>query len=271
MTLVKDRVDGLTEVTAEEVLASHFSLVAQPGSVDPVGVEGADGWTSENPHPVLSLMRWTTRDPETAAAALDQIIGRFREMGRGFDWMTGPGCASAGLVDLLQDRGFISPPLQIAAMARKIEPHELPAEPEGVRIWKVDDPSDSRIWGVMAKGFDLPDDVAAIFHHAYMSPSHLQRTDVYAAATGGSDTPVGVGYLSYIGDGPSVLLRVSCTLEGNRGHGIYSAVVNRRLHDAARQGRTQAFVHAYSEESRRCLEHLGFSSTGALQLHRWRP
>lgn len=156
-------------------------------------------------------------------------------------------------------------------MVKHIEPQDALPEPDGVHIWKVDDLTDGRIWGAMATGFDIPDDVAAIFHDAYATPSKLQRTDIYAAAVDGSDVPVGVGYLSYIGDGPSVLLRVSCTLEGNRGRGIYTSVVNRRLHDAARQGRTQAFVHAYSEESRRCLEHLGFHSAGTLQLHRWRP
>lgn len=271
MTLVAERTGNVSDISAEEVLASHFTLVAKPDAIEPIVLNGADGWTSPNPHPALSLMRWTTEDPEVAAVALDQVVERFRAAGRGFDWMTGPRCAEAGLLPLLEERGFIPPALQVAAMVKQIEPHDPAPSPDGVRIWRVDDLSDSRIWGVMATGFDIPDDVAGIFHKAYATPSHLQRTDIYAAAVDGGDAPVAVGYLSYIGDGPSVLLRVSCTLEGNRGRGIYTSVVNRRLHDAARQGRTQCFVHAYSDESRRCLEHLGFHSAGTLQLHRWRP
>ena len=272
MTLAKEPSRGVPDVSADEILVSHFTLVAQPGAIEPIVIEGAEGWTSPNVHPVLSLMRWTTEDEATAATALDNVLDRFRIEGRGFDWMTGPRCAQAGLLPLLESRGFIRPPLQVAAMVRHLEPSETPpVPPDGIHIWKVDDPADGRIWSVMAKGFDIPEDVAAIFHNAYANPSKLQRTDIYAAAVDGSDTLVGVGYLSYIGKGPSVLLRVSCTLEGSRGRGIYSAVVKQRLHDAARQGRTQAFVHAYSEDSRRCLEHLGFSCAGLLQLHRWRP
>ena len=271
MTLVAERTDNVSEISAEEVLASHFMLVAKPGAIEPILLDGADGWTSPNPHPALSLMRWTTTDRDVAAAALDEVVERFRSEGRGFDWMTGPRCAEAGLVSLLEERGFIPPPLQVAAMVKRIEPGQSPQDPESVDIRKVEDLTDARIWGVMATGFDIPADVAGIFHDAYAMPSDLQRTDIYAATVDGGDAPVAVGYLSYIGDGPAVLLRVSCTLEGNRGRGIYTGVVNRRLHDAARQGRTQCFVHAYSEESRRCLEHLGFHSAGTLQLHRWRP
>lgn len=271
MTLLAERGSDTAEISAEEVLASHFTLVAEPDAIEPITLNGAEGWTSPNPHPALSLMRWTTTDAEVAAEALDQVVDRFRAEGRGFDWMTGPSCAEAGLISLLEERGFIPPPLQVAAMVKHIEPHQAPQDPDGVEIRMVDDLTDARIWGVMAKGFDIPDDVAGIFHNAYAIASDRQRTDIYAATVDGGDAPVAVGYLSYIGAGPSVLLRVSCTLEGNRGRGIYTGVVNRRLHDAAQQGRTQAFVHAYSDESRRCLEHLGFHSAGTLQLHRWRP
>lgn len=271
MTLVKDRPEGLASVTADEILASHFTLIAQPGSIDPVKIAGLDGWTSKNPHPVLSLIRWTTDNPDTAAAGLEQIVGRFREMGRGFDWMTGPRCAQNGLLPLLEGHGFIAPPLEVAAMACPITPHAEPTPPKDIRIWQVSDAHDGRFWNIMARGFDVPDDVAAVMHHAYMAPSPLQRSELYAAALGDSEEPVAVGYLSYIGDGPSVLLRVSSTLEDSRGHGAYRALVTRRLYEAAQQGRTQAFVHAYSPGSKHILTELGFATIGTLQLHRWRP
>ena len=47
-------------MTADEVLAAHFTLVDVPGAIETINLEGATGWTSPNPHPVLSLMRWTT-------------------------------------------------------------------------------------------------------------------------------------------------------------------------------------------------------------------
>ena len=48
---------------------------------EPITLNGAEGWTSPNPHPALSLMRWTTTDAEVAAEALDQVVDRFRAEG----------------------------------------------------------------------------------------------------------------------------------------------------------------------------------------------
>jgi GNAT superfamily N-acetyltransferase len=271
MTLTTKTEDHVPLASADTILASHFSLVSQPGAVDHIDVEGVDGWTSPHPHPVLSLMRWVTTDEAKAAAALDEILDRFREKGQGFDWMTGPTSVENNLLPILEDRGFITPPLQIAAMARQITPHDMPPDADGVHVRKLTDPKDSEAWKIMADGFDVPDDVGGIFHDAYMTPSHLQESDAFVADVHDSDTPVGVGYLSYIGDGPGVLMRVSATLEGFRGRGIYRSLVTRRLFEAAQRGRTQAYVHAYSKESQRGLRDLGFSNVGTLNLYRWRP
>ena len=257
--------------TPQEILESHFTLVSQPGAIEVFDIDGADGWTSPNPHPALSLARWTTVDKDKAELALDQIVERFQEAGRGFDWMTGPRCVEHELVPLLKERGFIGAPLDVAAMARPIPSEIVASPPDGVRVWKVEDPKDQRIWSIMAKGFDVSDDVGEVFHNAYLNRSSRQYSEVYAAALDDNNEPIAVGYLSYIGDGPSILLRVSTTHEGSRGRGAYRALVTRRLLDAAKAGRTQAFVHAYSAGSRRGLGDLGFETVGNLQLHRWRP
>jgi GNAT superfamily N-acetyltransferase len=274
MTLSETINDVTPGTSAQEVLESHFTLKPLDGAIDPVVTEGAEGWTSPNPHPVLSIMRWTTADPDTAAEALTTVLERFRAEGRGFDWMTGPRCAEAGLLPLLEEAGFIRPPLHVTAMVRTIPPGttpELPAAPDGLQILRVENPEDSRVWRVMAEGFEVPHEVGEIFHRAYMTPTSRQNSEVYAVSETGSDVPVAVGYQSYIGDGRSVLLRVSTTLEPFRGRGIYRALVARRVHEAARRGRDRVFVHAYSGESRRALSEMGFADVGTLQLHRWRP
>lgn len=256
-------------ILADEVLDSHFTLISQPGGIEVVEMEGVSGWTCDDPHPVLSLMRWTTPNPLLAETALEQVVHRFRTQGRGFDWMTGPG--TAHLVPLLYEQGFIDPPLEVAAMVRSIGAEVAPPVLDGMRIWKVEEPNDERISSVMAKGFDVPEEVGAIYHNAYLAESEFQRTDIYAVSEDGSDVPVAVGYLSYIGAGAAVLLRVSSTLESYRGRGIYKALVQHRLVQAFAEGRTQAFVHSYSPGSRKSLEAQGFESTGQLYLHRWRP
>lgn len=255
---------------ADDILASHFTLTPVSGAIELVEVRGAEGWTSPNPHPALSLMRWTARDPQLAEEALAATVKRFEEPGRGFDWMTGPREREAGLNQLFEDHGFLTPPLKIAAMARTIEPAETFPSDDEVSVRKAREDEHEACFTVMAKGFDVPDEVGRVFHRAYLSPSPLQRTDVYVAPGDGGEVQ-GVGYLSYIGGGGSVLLRVSSVAEEHRGRGLYKALVNRRLEDASKAGRTQAFVHAYSARSQRALEELGFETAGELELYRWRP
>ncbi|MEL6957315.1 MAG: hypothetical protein AAGL89_00020 [Pseudomonadota bacterium] len=262
---------GLRENPAlvQDVLESHFSLTNLPGLIDTVTFDGASGWTSPNPHPVLSLMRWTTSDDKVALEALTETISFFREKGRGFDWITGP--ESEHLVPHLQERGFLKPPLPVGAMVRALDwPVESP-DLNGFDIVKWDDPDDLLPSDIMSAGFEVPDDVGAIYHKAYMQPTQLQRSDIYVAVDVQTSCPVAVGYLSYIGEGPSVLLRVSSTLEDYRGRGLYHALVQRRIADAARAGRRMAFVQAYSDDSRRALVDLGFECAGDMLLHRWRP
>ena len=271
MSAASSRKPAPNAVTADEVLAAHFTLANVPGAIEAIVLDGASGWTSPNPHPVLSLMRWTTPDPAQAAADLDTVLERFRPERRGFDWMTGPRCAEAGLTELMAERGFVPPALQVAAMVKELGPECLDAEEavDGYRICRAPD-DDRQAWQLMASGFDVPEEVGEAYHRAYVTASPHQRTDVYKAETTSTADIAAVGYLSWIADGANVLLRVSATAEQHGGKGLYRALVLARLAEAARRGARRAFVHAYSEWSQRALAQLGFSEVGRLQLHRWR-
>lgn len=253
------------------MLAAHFTLVNVPGTIETIVLDGASGWTSPDPHPVLSLMRWTTTDPAQAAADLDTVLERFRPERRGFDWMTGPRCADAGLTALMTERGFVPPALQVAAMVKQLTP-ECPVVEEAVAGYRICSAQndDRRVWQLMASGFDVPEEVGEAYHRAYLTASQQQRTEVYTAESTSDNGIAAVGYLSWIGDGATVLLRVSATAQQDCGKGLYRALVLARLAEAARQGARYAFVHAYSELSQRALSQLGFSDIGRIQLHRWR-
>lgn len=272
MTAVISPTKAAPTVTADDILAAHFTLADVPGDIHTIQRDGAEGWSSANTHPVLSLLRWTTTDLSQAALDLDAVLDTFRAEGRGFDWMTGPLCAAAGLPALLEERGFIPPALEIAAMVRPLQRGERidGAEVSGYRI-ELAASDDPRVWQVMAQGFDVPEDVGGIYHRAYVTASDLQRTEVHAAMDVSGGDIAAVGYLSWIGDGATALLRVSATAPEHRGRGLYRALVLRRLAIAAERGARAVVVHAYSERSRRALAELGFVDAGQLMLHRWRP
>ena len=257
------------QISQEQILASHFTLSDVPNEIEVFEIEGVEGWKSLNPHPVLSIGKWKTCDPEIAKAGIDRILENFKAEGRGFDWMTGPD--DAALVPLLAERGFLAPALSVAAMVKKISLNERPEDSDGISTQIIKAQRNDPVSDIMAKGFDIPLDVARIYHNAYVQPSERQRTDVYVATKTGDEQPSGIGYLSYIGDGPMVLLRVAATLSESRGCGMYRSLIKRRLADAAEAGRQIAVVHAYSEASQSALTNLGFAKAGELQLHRWRP
>jgi len=257
---------------ADQILASHFTLSDVEGAIEVVSVKGAEGLTSDNPHPVLSLLRWTTTDVETARTALDEVYQRFSGASRGFDWMTGPACDEAGLTSLLAEHGFIDPPLDVAAMVRPLTSQDTDSVPEvsGAAIDLAAEDEHPDCFHLMAKAFDVPPEVGEAFHRGYLNRSEKQYTDLYTLRLDSGEL-VGVGYVSYLNDTNAVLLRVSSVEEAHRGHGYYKALVARRLADAAKAGRTQAFVHAYSPSSKKVLAEMGFETAGSLKLHRWRP
>lgn len=256
-------------IPTQDILASHFTLTHVPDEIEPFAIPGVEGWRSPNPHPLLSIGRWTTADLDAAEVAMDTVLASFRDAGRGFDWMTGP--QDTALLPLLEQRGFLTPALSIAAMVRDVSLEDHEDDPAGISTQMVESQIDDDVSEIMAKGFDVPSDVARIYHNAYATSSKLQRTEVYTATLQGQNDPIGVGYQSYIGDGELVLLRVAATLPEHRGRGIYRALIKRRLADAARAGRKAAVVHAYSPTSQSALADLGFVTAGELMLHRWRP
>lgn len=256
-------------LTDADILASHFTLTRVPGEIEPFSIAGVQGWHSPNPHPVLSVAKWNTTDPDIAAAGLDQVLAMFRNAGRGFDWMTGP--QDEALLPLLAAQGFVAPALSIAAMVRPINLDDRPGDDAGIVTRMMKGTRNDALSTIMAQGFDIPQDVARIYHNAYVAPSDLQHTDVYVAARTGEDHASGVAYLSYIGDGPMVLLRVAATLPAARGSGMYRSLIRHRLADAAEAGRQVAVVHAYSLASQNILADMGFVRQCDLCLHRWRP
>lgn len=262
---------GLEAVTADDVLRAHFTLNSIDGQLECIELDGAEGWTSPNGHPALSLMRWTTTNKAKAEEALDTVLDQFRSTGRQLEWMTGPDCDDAGITPLLASRGFAADPLPVAAMSKRLFDGDIEVPSDNVKTWLADDSNTAALGKVMARGFSVPDEVGEIYHNAYLTPNALQRSTVYGANLPESDEPVAAGYLTYLNDSSNVLLRASSVVESARGNGVYKALVHHRLYDAAKAGYKEAFVHAYSKGSRECLTGLGFRTLGGLFLHSWKP
>jgi len=80
------------------------------------------------------------------------------------------------------------------------------------------------------------------------------------------DQPVAWSYLVYLPDSPTVLLGGAATLEEYRGHGIYTALVARRLADARVDGRTAAVIQGDRKTSAPICAKLGFREICGLEM-----
>jgi predicted GNAT family acetyltransferase len=70
----------------------------------------------------------------------------------------------------------------------------------------------------------------------------------------------------YLPDSPTVLLGGAATLEEYRGHGIYTALVARRLADARADRRTAAVIQGDRKTSAPICAKLGFREICGLEL-----
>lgn len=251
----------------EQAINCHFATSTIPGEMSAVGLEGLQGFIARHPYPSLSMIRWTTTDREIAERSLKEVINQTRARGGGFEWILSPRCEAAGLLDLLEQHDSVMR-CKIAVMSRPLG--NLPTlSVRKVDTWEIEDPTDPVPAQIMSEGFDVPADVARIFHQMYCRPSPVQRTRVFVAGDKRLLVPESVGYLSYIDTEDSALLRVACTRAAARGRGYYKSLIMRRLLEATADGKTKILVHAYTQISQTCLSNLGFERLGDLRLYRW--
>ncbi len=251
----------------EQAIDCHFATSPIPGEIHPVDLEGLQGCLASHPHPSLSMIRWTTTDREIAKRSLKDVIDRIRVRGGGFEWILSPRCEASGLLNLLEQHQFVMR-CKIAVMSRPLR--NLPTlSVRDVDTWEIEEPLDPLPAQIIAEGFDVPAEVAMIFHQMYCRPSPVQRTRVFVAGEKGSLVSESVGYLSYIAPEDSALLRVSCTRPASRGRGLYKSLIMRRMLEATADGRKKLFVLGYTQISQTCLSNLGFERLGDLRLYRW--
>ena len=91
------------------------------------------------------------------------------------------------------------------------------------------------------------------------------KTRSYFAYLDG-EAPVAWSYLVYIPDSPLVLLGGAATLAEQRGHGVYTALVARRLADARADGRAAAIIQADRDTSAPICAKLGFRELCGLEI-----
>jgi GNAT superfamily N-acetyltransferase len=245
----------------EAIESTLFIYPAALGLSQDLGIPGLRGRITKVSHPLANLCgdaRFSEREADSVIAKVKQRYG-----GLAFGWVTGPSTRPADLPRRLEAAGLENVD-SIAGMVLTDLALPLDVNPS-VRVREASWQEAIANSEMMAKAYGLPVEVMRLFNELVAATSDRIRSRAYMASLDG-DVPVGWSYLVYLPDSPTVLLGGAATLEEYRGHGIYTALVARRLADARADGRTAAVIQGDRKTSAPICAKLGFRELCGLEI-----
>lgn len=189
---------------------------------------------------------------DEADAVIDATLAHFRGHGVRLRWIVDPDSRPLDLADRLAGRGLTGEPCRIMARATT-GAVEAPSADADVTIERVDHASVEEYSRVTAAGWSLDPAPFAAYHRLVLDDPdgkgalYLARWRGEAAATA-----------AHMRVGPAICLMGGVVLPGHRGRGLYRALVDARLRDAAGAGVPLAATLARAGTSAPILERLGF-------------
>lgn len=245
----------------ETIESTLFIYPAAPGLSQDLGIPGLRGRVTKISHPLANLCGDARFSEREADAMIAKVKQRFGDLA--FGWVTGPSTRPIDLPKRLEAAGLEHAD-SLAGMA--VTDLSLPIEVNPrVQVREVGWSEALANSEMMAKAYGLPTEVMRVFNELVAAADRI-KTRAYVASLDG-ETLVAWSYLVYLPDSPTVLLGGAATLEECRGHGIYTALVARRLADARADGRTAAIIQADRKTSAPICAKLGFREVCGLEFY----
>jgi hypothetical protein len=245
----------------EAIESTLFIYPAASGLSQDLGIPGLRGRVTKVSHPLSNLCgdaRFSEREADSLVAKVKQRYGDLT-----FGWVTGPSTRPADLPLRLEAAGLKNVD-SIAGMVLTDLAIPIEVNPS-VLVREVSWQAAIANSEMMAKAYGLPVEVMRLFNELVAATSDRVRARAYVASLDG-DQPVAWSYLVYLPHSPTVLLGGAGTLEEHRGHGIYTALVARRLADARADGRTAAVIQGDRKTSAPICAKLGFREICGLEM-----
>ena len=217
-------------------------VVERPGWLQLVTPWARDGGLNEVSLSVLGAGE--------ADAVIDATIAEYRSLGVSFRWSVAPGSAPADLGERLAARGLT--PRFVVGMARLTR--DVPeAASAAIEVVEVGRDRVDEFTRVAALGWDCdPEPLARVNRAGVEQPEAGMH--LYLASLEGR--PVAAAACKLFRR--SAYLLGGVVLPEGRRQGLYRALVNARLRDAAARGIELATSHAYEHTSAPLLARLGF-------------
>ena len=192
---------------------------------------------------------------------IEKVRQRYGDLA--FGWLTGPSTRPVDLPARLEAAGLQHAD-SIAGMALTDLAQPIDVNPKA-RVREVTWQHAIANSDVMARAYGLPTDVMRLFNEIVAMSADRVKARAYVTSLD-DDTIVAWAWLIYLPDSPTVLLGGAATLEEYRGHGLYTALVARRLADARADGRTAAIIQGDRLTSAPICAKLGFREICGLEI-----
>jgi GNAT superfamily N-acetyltransferase len=252
---------------AETISPDCYEALRRYGPSDPVAllkIAGGYAFCCGPDYPVNQIVGMGLYD-EVTAADLDQLEDFFRSRGVPCSVVLSP-LAHASLRAMLGERGYSIAEFN-TVLIRRIQPDEPFSPPPGIVIERVTDDTIGPWMGSIAKGFEQDIVVAeSVFGGFAVLPGALpflaRIEDKVVGGCGGRVIPEG-RIAAFFG---------TATLPEYRGRGVQSALIAKRLHEAALAGCEYAVVSTNpGSGSQRNMERRGFhvAYTKAVMMRTW--
>ena len=252
---------------AETISPDCYEALRRYGPSDPVAllkIAGGYAFCCGPDYPVNQIVGMGLYD-EVTAADLDQLEDFFRSRGVPCSVVLSP-LAHASLRAMLGERGYSIAEFN-TVLIRRIQPDEPFSPPPGIVIERVTDDTIGPWMGSIAKGFEQDIVVAeSVFGGFAVLPGALpflaRIEDKVVGGCGGRVIPE-ARIAAFFG---------TATLPEYRGRGVQSALIAKRLHEAALAGCEYAVVSTNpGSGSQRNMERRGFhvAYTKAVMMRTW--
>lgn len=252
-------------VAAIESTLHFYPPVA--GVSEDLGIRGVHGRITAVSHPLANLVGMAHLSEADADATIARVKERYASRRLAFGWITGPGTTPRDLPARLARAGLEHAD-SLAGMARTDLRLDVTANPLA-RIEEIRLADAARESAMMAAAYGMPEDVARLFDQLLAGAKPIRVRGYFAYL--GDDRPVAWSYLVYVPGTRIVLLGGAATLPEARQHGLYTALVKRRLDDARADGSEAAIIQADRNTSAPICAKLGFRELCGLEVYAWSP
>jgi GNAT superfamily N-acetyltransferase len=244
---------------------SIFEFPEMPGRWDVLDFPGVRARaTPQTSHPIGNLVGVSTLTEANADAVIAQVRDFFAARDHTVGWWVNPSSTPGDLVIRLEAAGFAKVLAQagqvLTNMGRAIKVNPV------VTVRQATQEDRDALIRVYATAYPLPAELAAVWADVLPRAAGGRH---YLAFVDGVEEPVAVASMFPFPKSTVAVMQGAATLNAYRGHGVYTALMAKRLADARDLGMEAAILQADRTTSAPICANLGFEEVCSIDLYAW--